>query len=330
MHLQASHSSDPLPYNLYGLIIHIGESVTSGHYICYVLVSHLWFECNDEQITPVSAAYVRLQARTATMLFYSNEAASPVTHAMAIPAVPVRVPDPVNQCSTLSPQLPSPHTQKRSRAPQSKPRTILHHFLRTPAGNDGATSTGTGPASTVPKPGTQQQKQKALLQPTSLPTLHPPTLSAAILPSHPLPPSPPRVRLTHSEKRVNVKGSTKKKERVKKRKRSSSVRSPPIKKTKPQPTTKRKRSSSIWSQSDNPARLEPLEREDAEPSTKRPRDTSLRVLDTTPPEVLVNVSHSQTSRVDDQDVGQPSSLRGPRPAPGRESWLPPPPYPDTR
>ena len=43
-----------VPYDLCGIITHIGSSLSSGHYIAEVKYGETWFKCNDAQVSLTS------------------------------------------------------------------------------------------------------------------------------------------------------------------------------------------------------------------------------------------------------------------------------------
>ena len=47
--------SPPKPYQLYGVLVHQGHSVHSGHYFCFVRAANgLWHQMNDNSVSQVS------------------------------------------------------------------------------------------------------------------------------------------------------------------------------------------------------------------------------------------------------------------------------------
>ncbi|XP_021886852.1 ubiquitin carboxyl-terminal hydrolase 21-like [Carica papaya] len=61
-----------LKYYLYAFVVHIGESLTSGHYFCYVRSSpDTWHKLDDSQVTRVEEDYVLSQ--DAYILFYARQ-----------------------------------------------------------------------------------------------------------------------------------------------------------------------------------------------------------------------------------------------------------------
>lgn len=41
-------------YRLFGMIVHDGSTVNSGHYLAYVRVEGSWYRCSDEEVKGVS------------------------------------------------------------------------------------------------------------------------------------------------------------------------------------------------------------------------------------------------------------------------------------
>ena len=55
-------------YNLYGVIVHEGQTLNSGHYVSYVKTGESWHRCSDEYIRSVKWSDVR--QKEAYILFY--------------------------------------------------------------------------------------------------------------------------------------------------------------------------------------------------------------------------------------------------------------------
>ena len=67
-------TASTLTYSLYGVVVHSGHSVRSGHYLAYVKNSNgVWYEMDDDQVRSVSATTVMKQQ--AYMLFYIQQPA---------------------------------------------------------------------------------------------------------------------------------------------------------------------------------------------------------------------------------------------------------------
>ena len=68
-------------YALYGVVVHSGHSVRSGHYYAYVKNSNgVWYEMDDDQVRSVSTSVVLKQQ--AYMLFYLQQPAGAASPAM--------------------------------------------------------------------------------------------------------------------------------------------------------------------------------------------------------------------------------------------------------
>ncbi|CAE8616791.1 unnamed protein product, partial [Polarella glacialis] len=68
-----SNPDQEAKYNLYGLVVHSGQSAKSGHYIAYAKHGGQWYRFNDETVNIVGEPTVL--AQEAYLLFY--EAAKP-------------------------------------------------------------------------------------------------------------------------------------------------------------------------------------------------------------------------------------------------------------
>ncbi|KAE9596940.1 putative ubiquitinyl hydrolase 1 [Lupinus albus] len=65
------NSIEPMKYDLYAVVVHMGLSATSGHYFCYVRSApDIWHRLDDSQVTRVSADYVL--SEEAYILFYAQ------------------------------------------------------------------------------------------------------------------------------------------------------------------------------------------------------------------------------------------------------------------
>lgn len=58
-------------YELYGVVVHFGNHLNMGHYVCFVKVQERWFLCDDLKITEVSPGVVLGQM--AYLLFYQQK-----------------------------------------------------------------------------------------------------------------------------------------------------------------------------------------------------------------------------------------------------------------
>ncbi|XP_019421353.1 PREDICTED: ubiquitin carboxyl-terminal hydrolase 20-like [Lupinus angustifolius] len=66
------NSNEPMKYDLYAVVVHVGISATSGHYFCYVRSApDIWHKLDDSQVTRVSAGSVLSQE--AYILFYAQQ-----------------------------------------------------------------------------------------------------------------------------------------------------------------------------------------------------------------------------------------------------------------
>ena len=71
MSRRSEKDSEVFKYQLYGVLVHAGGSVSSGHYYCYVKSpAGVWYEMNDESVQQVSLKVVLQQQ--AYILFYSR------------------------------------------------------------------------------------------------------------------------------------------------------------------------------------------------------------------------------------------------------------------
>jgi len=62
-------------YELYGVVIHEGNSTNSGHYFSYCknMINNRWYECNDEHIGAMTNESQVLN-KEAYLLFYQKRA----------------------------------------------------------------------------------------------------------------------------------------------------------------------------------------------------------------------------------------------------------------
>lgn len=85
MHLpqQHHHSQKPVMYDLYAVLVHLGHSLHSGHYVCYVKAGNgTWYLCDDHRVAQISQRQV--EGQQAYILFYVKR--HPKGAAGALPA----------------------------------------------------------------------------------------------------------------------------------------------------------------------------------------------------------------------------------------------------
>jgi ubiquitin C-terminal hydrolase len=71
--LPCSHPKRKVPYELFGVVVHTGGSVSSGHYIALVRSANgQWLQMNDESVSHISAPDILKQQ--AYILFYRQTA----------------------------------------------------------------------------------------------------------------------------------------------------------------------------------------------------------------------------------------------------------------
>lgn len=64
----------PVMYDLYAVLVHLGHSLHSGHYVCYVKAGNgIWHLCDDHRVAQVSQRVV--EGQQAYMLFYVRRGA---------------------------------------------------------------------------------------------------------------------------------------------------------------------------------------------------------------------------------------------------------------
>ena len=96
--------SPPVNYELYGVLVHQGFSVHSGHYFAYVKAPNgLWYQMNDEHVSQVNTLFSLLSMLLVTLstmtIRYSNRPWFPVLQGSLL-----RYQTPSNSfCYTLSP-----------------------------------------------------------------------------------------------------------------------------------------------------------------------------------------------------------------------------------
>ncbi len=85
-HPDAIPQQEIFDYDLYGLIVHYGESRHAGHYTAFVKMEHRWYLCDDLKITEVAPGVVMSQA--AYMLFYQRRQKGAVAVTLEYVAAP--------------------------------------------------------------------------------------------------------------------------------------------------------------------------------------------------------------------------------------------------
>ena len=65
-------------YDLYGVVIHVGNSTNSGHYysFCKNMQNGSWYTCNDSHISGLSSESAALN-KEAYLLFYQKRCSTP-------------------------------------------------------------------------------------------------------------------------------------------------------------------------------------------------------------------------------------------------------------
>jgi hypothetical protein len=63
-------------YQLHAVVVHLGNTPLSGHYVAYVRRGLKWFLCDDTRVEPVP--FERVRAVEAAMLFYARKTAGKV------------------------------------------------------------------------------------------------------------------------------------------------------------------------------------------------------------------------------------------------------------
>ena len=48
----------PVPYQLYGVLVHEGSKAESGHYYVYLQIQGNWYKFNDQEVSLASPAQV--------------------------------------------------------------------------------------------------------------------------------------------------------------------------------------------------------------------------------------------------------------------------------
>ena len=57
-------------YRIMGIVVHLGSSIASGHYIAYIRAGEKWFKMNDDTVSAVCWRTVR--RKKAYLLFYEQ------------------------------------------------------------------------------------------------------------------------------------------------------------------------------------------------------------------------------------------------------------------
>ncbi|KAA6426489.1 MAG: ubiquitin carboxyl-terminal hydrolase 23-like, partial [Trebouxia sp. A1-2] len=107
----------PQPYSLYGVLVHSGHSVHSGHYYAFVKAPNgLWHQLDDNHVSQVSERVVL--AQKAYILFYIK---TPPTNGHTAPAEPQSP-----RAAHHQPAQPPAAAQKPQQAPQPNGLNKLH------------------------------------------------------------------------------------------------------------------------------------------------------------------------------------------------------------
>lgn len=123
---QPSESTDT--YQLYGVLVHSGHSLHSGHYYCYVRCpSGAWVCCDDSSVTQVSEK--RVLEQKAYMLFYCREGSPAMVSKTKVPAGAkvAKAAAPAAESSTSSSE-----EEEGLPTPRSPPRKAPRHQVGSP------------------------------------------------------------------------------------------------------------------------------------------------------------------------------------------------------
>ncbi len=99
-YMHPDHRNGNNLYNLYGMVIHMGNSAQTGHYISYVKKNGVWYRFDDSTVTAVTTQHVLQQYGNETpyVVFFEKEQPNavprvqqPVPQVLAARQQPVRV-----------------------------------------------------------------------------------------------------------------------------------------------------------------------------------------------------------------------------------------------
>ena len=57
-------------YRIMGIVVHLGSSIASGHYIAYIRAGEKWFKMNDD--TVIAVCWRTVRRKKAYLLFYEQ------------------------------------------------------------------------------------------------------------------------------------------------------------------------------------------------------------------------------------------------------------------
>lgn len=102
-------------YDLYAVLVHLGHSLHSGHYVCYVKAGNgTWHLCDDHRVVPVSQRVV--EGQSAYILFYIKR--QPAAAALP-PAVAAAAQQAAVAASRHAASLPQRQQQQRANSDNS-------------------------------------------------------------------------------------------------------------------------------------------------------------------------------------------------------------------
>ena len=82
--MQINTGQGPYRYEVVASIEHIGMQLQSGHYISYVNRDNIWYECNDERITPLGPESEAPTRKAYILLLKMKESLWSIKHAQLI------------------------------------------------------------------------------------------------------------------------------------------------------------------------------------------------------------------------------------------------------
>jgi len=93
-------------YTLYGIISHVGDSLTDGHYVTYIHTDfEEWWRFHDSEVKPATFDHIKnLEQESPYLIIYVSEDMAVKTD--SIPVLPLPVPPPVETIASPKKVIP--------------------------------------------------------------------------------------------------------------------------------------------------------------------------------------------------------------------------------
>lgn len=149
LHQHQHHAHKPVLYDLYAVLVHLGHSLHSGHYVCYVKAGNgTWYLCDDHRVAQVGQRHV--EGQQAYILFYIKRQPKAATGALPA-AVAAAAQNAAVAANRLQQQQQHPYQQQQ--------QLVGSGSTQTPLAGSAAAAFGQGRMLSAASLAQQQQQQ---------------------------------------------------------------------------------------------------------------------------------------------------------------------------